>query len=309
MVLVPINKALMKTKGDDTCTVVSMFTMQNLADQMWTGSWGLLTAGVCFWFCHSHCGQVPWKVRREAGRGDSFGSAWVRVRVYHCPLLDTVLTASQVIPKLFLYSLVPTPRVCKEKSPLYRASQPIWGHFFSFQILGSQRKFYCLPASAPHLLLTNIESGQVLIFLLFSGGTHQSFCITGESISNKNKGWKLQSPLEKLTLCIFGVRKTIKSKSSHKHSNRVIRKVNKPRMWLSRDEMKSSMEVQWKGAPRCSPTLEEDTRSSNTEWEWDDKQIKCEDKGTLHSRDSAAGHAGMNFRTLKALLSWETWGV
>lgn len=200
MVLVPINKALMKTKGDDTCTVVSMFTMQNLADQMWTGSWGLLTAGVCFWFCHSHCGQVPWKVRREAGRGDSFGSAWVRVRVYHCPLLDTVLTASQVIPKLFLYSLVPTPRVCKEKSPLYRASQPIWGHFFSFQILGSQRKFYCLPASAPHLLLTNIESGQVLIFLLFSGGTHQSFCITGESISNKNKGWKLQSPLEKLTL-------------------------------------------------------------------------------------------------------------
>lgn len=41
------------------------------------------------------------------------------------------------------------------------------------------------PVSALHLLLTKMESGQVLIFLLLSDCTHQSFYITGESISNK----------------------------------------------------------------------------------------------------------------------------
>lgn len=65
----------------------------------------------------------------------------------------------------------------------------------------SERKSYCL--SAPHLLLTNMKSGQVLIFLLFSECAHQSFYITGESISNKNKAWKSQSPLEKATLYLW----------------------------------------------------------------------------------------------------------
>ncbi|KAM5286789.1 uncharacterized protein RBU33_006115 [Hipposideros larvatus] len=45
-------------------------------------------------------------------------------------------------------------------------------HFSTFwiynfaQIPGSQRKFYCLPASASHLLLTNMESGTSWFHLL-----------------------------------------------------------------------------------------------------------------------------------------------
>lgn len=167
--------------------------------------------------------------------------------------------------------------------------QPIWGQFSSFQILGSQRKICYLPASAPYLLLTNMESGQVLIFLLFSDDTHQSFYITGGSISNKNKGWKLQSPLEKLTVCICEVREVIKSTPSYKHSNRVIRKVNTLRMWLSREEMKCPLvSSELGGSARGSTTLWW-AWSSNAAHGWDEKNIKYQNKGTLPNRASAAG--------------------
>lgn len=79
---------------------------------------------------------------------------------------------------------------------------------------GRQRKSYSLPVSALHLLLTNMESAQVLIFLLLSDCIYQSFYITGESISNKNKELRLQNPLAKRTRYISGTRETIKKQVS-----------------------------------------------------------------------------------------------
>lgn len=156
-------------------------------------------------------------------------------------------------------------------------------------MLGRQRKSYCLPASALHLLLTNMESGQVLIFLLLSDCTHQSFYITGESISNKNKGWRLQSPLAKLTLCISGTRETIKSTLAYKHPNRVSKRANKPRMWLWKNEMKFSCPVIEEGLPQHLP-------SGVCGW---DARRTNEDKWASHDRDSATGSCVNEFQTYR----------
>lgn len=171
----------------------------------------------------------------------------------------------------------------KDPSHLWRVSQPILDQNHSPHILlmlGKQRKSYCPPASALHLLLTKMESGQVLIFLLLSDCTHQSFYITGESISNKNKGWRLQSPLARLTLCISETKETIKSTLAYKHSNRVIRRANKPRMGLWKNEMKFSLPGTEEGMPQQSIT--------SVVCGWDEGRVN-EAKRLSHDRDSAPG--------------------
>lgn len=94
-----------------------------------------------------------------------------------------------------------------------------------------------------------MESGQALIFLPLSDCVHQSFYITAESISNKNKESRLQSPLVKLTLCISGTRIQLKSTSAYKHPNRVIGRSNRPRMWLWKDGTKFSLHPSRRGCP------------------------------------------------------------
>lgn len=82
---------------------------------------------------------------------------------------------------------------------------PLWSSTWS----GSKRKSAVWQSQL--LACSNMESGHVLIFLLFSDCTHQSFYITGETISNKNKGRKVQSPLEYLLDVDERANKTIKS--------------------------------------------------------------------------------------------------